>query len=238
VDKSAIEEVRMGRHARPTALAVLAAVAVAIALPGTALAHKGSPNYRSSVRSVDPPVTGVDVQVLNYDDRLLLVNKTGRDVEVRGYDGEPYFRILRDGTVQVNKRSPSYYLNLDRFGTGEVPASARNDASPQWDLVDRTGRFEWHDHRIHFMSKSLPNQVRDRGKRTKIFEWKVPVDVGGRRVEVRGDLYWVPSPGGLPRGALLAFAVVVIAGISFVELVRRRRRRRAGQSGGASQAWG
>jgi hypothetical protein len=221
------------RAAAGAALAILA-----LALPVPALAHKGSPNYRSSVRSVDPKVAGVDVQVLNYDDRLLLVNKTGREVEVRGYDGEPYFRIRADGTVEVNKRSPSYYLNLDRFGNVKVPPDARNGAPPRWALVDKTGRFEWHDHRIHYMSKSLPNQVTDKGKRTKVFDWKVPLDVGGRRVQIRGDLYWVPSPGGLPRGALLALAAVVIAAISFVEVVRRRRRRREGRAGGASQAWG
>jgi hypothetical protein len=228
----------MGRKPRPWALAGLAAAALVLALPGLAPAHKGSPNYRSTVRSIDPPVAGVDVQVLNYDDRLLLVNKTGRQVEVRGYDGEPYFRIRRDGTVEVNKRSPSYYLNLDRFGNVKVPADARGSSRPRWDLVDKTGRFEWHDHRIHYMSKSLPTQVTDEGKRTKVFDWKVPVDVGGRRVQVRGDLYWVPSPGGLPRGALLALAVVVIVAIAFVEIVRRRRRRQERHTGGASQAWG
>jgi hypothetical protein len=50
--------------------------------------------------------------------------------------------------------------------------------------------------------------------------------------------YWVPSPGGLPRGALLALGVVVIAAIAFVEVVRRRRRGRERNAGGASHAWG
>jgi hypothetical protein len=219
-------------------LAVLTAVVlVPLALPGPASAHKGSPNYRSTVRGIEPPVAGLNVQVLNYDDRLLLVNRTGRDVEVRGYDGEPYIRIRKDGTVQVNKRSPSYYLNLERFGDAPVPRQAQKGAPPQWALVDKTGRFEWHDHRVHYMSKSLPNQVKDKGKRTRIFDWKVPVDVGGRRVQVKGDLFWVPSPGGLPRGALLAFAVVVFAAIFFVEVVRRRRRH-AGRADDASRAWG
>jgi hypothetical protein len=220
------------------ALAGLAAAVMLLGLPSLAQGHKGSPNYRSTVRKVDPPVPGLDVQVLNYDDRLLLVNKTGRDVEARGYDGEPYIKILGDGTVQVNKRSPSYYLNLERFGDVEPPPEARKGAPPRWDLVDKTGRFEWHDHRIHYMSKSLPNQVTDKGKRTKIFDWKVPVDVGGRRVQVRGELFWVPSAGGLPRGALIALAAVVLAAICFVEVVRRRRRKHADRPGGTSQAWG
>jgi hypothetical protein len=221
---------------------ILLASAVAIvmlSLPALAAAHKGSANYRSTVRSLAPSVPGVDVQVINYDDRLLLVNKTGREVEVRGYEGEPYFRVLGNGTVQVNKRSESYYLNLDRFGDIELPPEARNNAPPRWDTIDRTGRFEWHDHRIHYMSKSLPNQVTDKDERTKIFDWKVPLDVDGRRVLVKGDLFWVPSSGGgLPRGALIALGTVVIAAVFFVEVVRRRRRRRAGHRADASQAWG
>src|SRR3954447_6126143 len=209
---------RWGRLRGRWAVAAFAAAVVVVALgsPGAASAHKGSPHYRSTVRSVEPAVKGLDVQVLNYDDRLLLVNRTGHDVEVRGYGGEPYVRILRDGTVEVNKRSPSYYLNLERFGEAQVPPAARNGAQPRWDVVDKTGRFEWHDHRIHYMSTNLPNQVKDEGKRTKVFDWKVPVDVGGRRVVVSGDLFWVPSPGGLPRGALIAFAAVVLAAVGFV----------------------
>ena len=188
------------------------------------------------MRSVSPAVAGVDVQVVNYDDRLFMVNRSGRDVEVRGYDGEPYIRILGDGTVEVNKRSPSYYLNLERFGDVQPPPDASETARPRWDVVDKTGRFEWHDHRIHFMSKSRPAQVTDEDKRTKVFDWRIPILVGGERVVVRGDLFWVPSSGGgLPRGALIALAAVVIAAIFFVEVIRRRRR--SGRRG-PSQAWG
>jgi hypothetical protein len=227
----------MGRKARLGRWMLLGMCCLLSACPGSSWAHKGSPHYRSTVRSIDPPVAGLDIQVLNYDDRLLLVNRTGGPVEVRGYGGEPYIRIGSDGSVEVNKRSPSYYLNLERFGDAPVPPSAREDAPPRWQLVDRTGRFEWHDHRIHYMSKNLPNQVTDKGKRTKIFDWKIPVDARGKRAQVKGDLYWVPTTGGLPRGALIALAVVVVAAISFVEVVRRRRRA-AGPSDPASQAWG
>ena len=227
----------MGRKARCAVLAMVAVAAVGIACPVSSWAHKGSPHYRSTVRSIDPPVAGLDVQVLNYDDRLLLVNKTGGPVEVRGYGDEPYIRIGSDGAVEVNRRSPSYYLNLERFGDAPIPRDARENAPPKWQLVDKTGRFEWHDHRILYMSKNLPNQVTDKGKRTKIFDWKIPVDARGRHVQVKGDLYWVPTTGGLPRAALIALAVLVVAAISFVEVVRRRRRA-ARRPDSASQAWG
>jgi hypothetical protein len=219
-------------------VAALAALAFLLAWAAPAQAHKGSPNYRATVRSVDPRIAGLDVRVLNYDDRLELINRTGRDVEVRGYGDEPYIRVLADRTVEVNKRSPSFYLNEDRFADVEVPRDASETAPPRWQVVDKTGRYEWHDHRIHYMSKNLPTQVTDKSKRTKVFDWSLPIHVGDRRARVEGDLYWVPATSGLPRGALLAFAAVLVAGICVVELARRRRRRQAKRPGGESQAWG
>jgi hypothetical protein len=225
-------------RALPRAL-LLAIVALCGLFPAASEAHKGSPHYRSTVRSVRPHVAGLSIQVLNYDDRLQLMNHTGRDVEIRGYGGESYALVKADGTVEVNKRSPSYYLNQDRYGNVQVPPQATNNAPPQWQVLDKTGTFEWHDHRIHFMSKSLPNQVTDKGKRTKIFDWKVPIVVGGKPARIKGDLYWVPTSGGLPRGALLALAVVVFSGIAFVEVVRRRRRRQErARPRGPKEAWG
>jgi hypothetical protein len=200
-------------------------VAAAALLPGAAAAHNGSPTFRSNVRAVTPPEPGVQVQVLNYDDRLQLINRSGRSVVVRGYSGEPYIRVLGDGTVEVNRNSPAFYLNEDRYADVKVPATASKGATPAWKALNKTGRYEWHDHRIHYMAKGTPPQVKDRNKRTKIFAWQVPIEVGGRPARLRGDLYWQPQTGGLPRGAMLAFAAFVFGSIFFVEVVRRRRRR-------------
>ena len=219
------------------AAGIVAAIALMAVIAPPASAHKGSPNYRSTVRAITPAESGVQVQVLNYDDRLLLINRSGKTVLVRGYDGEPYIRVLGDGAVEVNKNSPAYYLNQDRYGNVTVPSTAQPGATPAWQTLDKTGRYEWHDHRIHYMAKGTPPQVKDRNKRTKIFAWQVPIDVGGRPAKLLGDLYWQPPTGGLPRGALLALAALVFGGIAFVEIVRRRRRQGA-RGGKAKAAWG
>ncbi len=229
----------MRKRSTHTTTLLLIATATVVAFPGVALGHIGSPNYRSTVREISPPEPRVQVQVLNYDDRLLLINRSRKPVVVRGYGGEPYIRVLGDGTVEVNKNSPSFYLNQDRYANVDVPSNASKDALAAWSVVDRTGRYEWHDHRIHYMAKGVPQQVKDRNKRTKIFDWRVPIDVAGKPASLRGDLFWQPPTGGLPRGAMLAFAAIVFGSVFFVEVVRRRRRQRERtRPKKPSEAWG
>lgn len=208
-------------YPRAIAAALLALCVVATA----AAAHKGNPNFISDVRGLAPAVDGIAVEIVNRDDSIELRNSSGRTVVVEGYDGEPYVRIAADGSVAVNRSSSSYYLNQDRFAEGvEVPESARRGARPDWRTQDRTGRFTWHDHRIHWMSRSVPPQVEDEHERTEIFDWKVPIKVGGRPAAITGTLVWVGKPtGGFPLGAALSLVGVVVAGGLLVILVRRRR---------------
>ena len=206
----------------------VAALVLAALLSPSALAHGGNPDFRSQFRTIAPAVPGLDVQVLNYDDRLLLINRTGKTVVVRGYENEPYARLRADGTVEVNLRSPSHYLNEERYGGTPVPADADPDTPPRWSEVSKTGRFETHDHRIHWMSKgATPPQVTDKSKRTKVFDWRVPIVVGSRPAALTGTLFWQPSSGGgIPGAAIAALvALVVLTVVLFV--VSRRVRARA-----------
>jgi hypothetical protein len=182
-------------------------------------------NYRSNITNIAPNVPGLSLEVLEFADRLVLRNHTGKTVTVYGYQGEPYARVLADGTVQVNTHSPAYYLNQNFYGNVNVPSSASPTATPAWRVVDRTGQLEWHDHRIHWMSPVLPPQVKDRGKRTKIFDWQVPIQVGAKPGAIAGQLFWVPEEGTkTPVGAIVALVVIVLAGLALVIVVRRRRR--------------
>jgi len=198
----------------------------------SALAHGGNPNFRSEFRAVRPAVPGLQVQVLNYDDRLLLINRTGKTVLVRGYEREPYARLRADGAVEVNKRSPSYYLNEERYGGTPVPASASPKAPPQWSVVTKTGRFETHDHRIHWMSKgATPPQVTDKDKRTKVFDWRVPIEVGSRHAALTGSLFWAPSSGGgVPAAAIVALVVLVLVTVALFVATRRTQARRSAKN--------
>jgi hypothetical protein len=182
-------------------------------------------NYRSFITAVTPDVHGLELQVLEFADRLQLTNHTGKTVTIYGYEDEPYARARANGTVEVNTRSPAYYLNQNFYGDVNVPPSASPTATPHWTVIDRTGQFEWHDHRIHWMSPVPPEKVRNKAKRTKIFNWQVPIQVGGKRAVVNGQLFWVPEEGTkTPAGAIVALVMIVLGGLALVLLVRRRRR--------------
>jgi hypothetical protein len=179
--------------------------------------------YRSNITSVAPAASGLSVQVLEFADRLLLINHTGKTVTIYGYEGEPYARVLANGTAEQNANSPATYLNTNFYGDVNPPANATPHATPKWEVVDRTGQFEWHDHRIHYMSPTVPPQVKDRSKRTLVFNWSVPIQVGSDRGVIHGSLYWTPEISKAPLAVILLGIAIVLAGLAFVLVVRRRR---------------
>ena len=148
---------------------------IALAESGKPAHESGNPindqgsnyHYRTYVRSITPHAPGLSVEVLEFADRLLLRNNTGKVVTVYGYEGEPYARVQPGGTVEQNVNSPAMYLNTNFYGIASVPAHASAGARPQWETVDRTGQFEWHDHRIHWMSPTVPRPSRTRNARRR-----------------------------------------------------------------------
>jgi hypothetical protein len=197
-------------------------------------------HYSSVVRGLSPNVRGLSVQVLEFADRLLLANHTGQTVTIYGYQGEPYARVLANGTAEVNERSPATYLNASFYGNITVPGNASPGAAPRWNVIDRTGQFEWHDHRIHWASPTLPPQVKDRAKRTLIFNWSVPISVGARSGAITGQLFWLPQSSSASVAAIAVGVAIVVLGLAFVVVVRRRRRGGAAPAagrGGDSEAW-
>ena len=223
--------------ARRTVVAsALCALGVAVFAP-PAFAHAGNPNFESLVRGVSPSIPGFTVEVLNGDDRLAVQNTGSETVTIEGYDEEPYLRLSPGGKVEVNLRSPAYYLNQDRDFGADVPASANARATPQWSVVTNTGRYEFHDHRMHWMAKSIPQQVTDKAKRTKVVDWHVPLQASGPSSgtgAIDGELFWRGTGPGAPLGAFVAFGAIVLLGGAAVVVVRRRRA--AGDGGGSADS--
>ena len=196
----------------------------------------------SELEGVQPPANGLDLEVTGGDRFLVLTNGTSKEVVVKGYDDEPYLRFRPSRVVEVNTRAPSKYANEDRYALRPVPAEADSDATPKWQAVSRDGSYRWFDHRIHLMEKGKPPQVKDENQRTKIFDWNVPMTVGGEPVKAVGTLEWVPasSSGTSPLLFVGLGALVLLIGGAAYALMRRRRGGRPASPGGpkpAEEAW-
>jgi hypothetical protein len=212
---------------RILALALVAALVCA----APASAHKGNPNFLTRVDRVTPSTPGISIEVINRDDQLELHNSSGRTVVIEGYDEEPYARLDADGTVSVNENSPAYYLNDDRFADVKVPEGVDAGEAPKWKQLDGTSRFAWHDHRMHWMAKTRPPQVKDPSKRTTVFTWQVPITVDGAKGAIAGTLFWTPDPAA-PIGFIIVGSAVVLIGSAAAIFYRRRQDRES-----PSEAW-
>jgi hypothetical protein len=208
------------------ARAACAAALLALVLCPAAAAHGGGGalGFRSAVTGIAPAAPGLSVTVLDSDDRLEVVNDSGKPLIVLGYEGEPYL-AFRNGRVYRNVRSPATYLNDDRYGVVALPPDADAKKAPVWEEVARRERYDWHDHRIHWMSRTLPPKVRAaQDKPHHIFDWTVPARLDGRAVRISGSLDYEPPPGQtFPRILLFPLALVAVLGAAAVALRRRRR---------------
>lgn len=214
---------------------LLIALFALLLLAPAAFAHKGNPNFLSEIEGVSPGIEGVRLEMINRDDRILLENRSDRDVVIMGYDdGEQYARIKADGTVEVNTNSKAHFLNEDRFGTSEVPDTLPE--APAWKRVSGSHRFEWHDHRAHYMGKGRPPQVKDPGKRQKVFDWEVPLQAGGTPGAITGTLFWTPQSGSGASAATIIIGAVAVIVLSAAAVVVRRRRFPA-TADGSGEAW-
>lgn len=208
----------------------LLAVALTLVVAGIALAPAagadgvGPSNYRSVIDSVEPSTDAVHVEILGGDSFFQVTADRGTEVAIPGYDGEPYLRILADGRVQRNERSPARYLNVSRNAqVDRFPDEVSSSADPQWRTIASGGQVAWHDHRIHWMLSDAPEV----GTGGVVQTWELPIQVDGADVLVTGRL--------LHRGDVLPWAALVgVATAIGVALVARRDRLRVPLLLGAS----
>lgn len=206
-------------------LSVAAAVtAVALTLTPPAVAHGGGGalGFRSTVTKITPATPGLSVTVVDFDDRLELRNGTGKPLVILGYEGEPYL-AFRNGRVYRNTRSPATYLNDDRFAQVTLPRSADAKAPPAWEQVSRRELYDWHDHRIHWMSKTLPPKVQAaKNEPHHVFDWTIPARLDGRPLTIAGSLDYEPPSRGLPKPLVGVLVLVLVGGAAAVWLRLRR----------------
>jgi hypothetical protein len=210
---------------------LLAACLTALACCAGAAAHVvpqgASSPYVSTVKRILPPAPGVFVAIMGFDDQVWLEN-TGPPLIVLGYRREPYLLFDRTG-VYENDRSPATYLNRDRYGKLAVPSAARPGARPKWRRLTGGDAYNWHDHRIHWMSPIAPPVVRARSSKPHhIFDWQIPIRVGDTDHVILGSLDYTPTrDSDLVAKIAVGAAIALTAVAAVLVLIALRLRRRS-----------
>lgn len=201
------------------------ALLIVVGVGSPAAAHGGggpdATNYETRVLdSGDPRLVW---EVFSGDALLQLTNRTGEEVVIAGYEGEPYLRFTPGEGVFENVHSPAKYLNQDRYANSAPPAAADPDAAPEWRRVADGNEFAWHDHRAHWMSPVRPTEVdADPSVEHLVFAWSIPVTIGTgdvRQVEATGELRWMPPVPWWPPMLILG---AVFCTITIIAAVRTR----------------
>ena len=199
--------------------AVLGAVlALNLSLPTPAHAHGAdapdATNYRTAITRA-PELAGLTVETIEAGARLQLTNHSGRNVEVLGYQNEPYLEVRPDG-VYENIHSPATYLNIT-IAHVDPPAHADPTVPPEWRKVADEPRWRWHDQRAIWSSPQPPSQiVSNPDAPHHIRDWTVPMRVDATPLLLSGSLDYVPPPApwlwwGL---SVLGIGVVTLLGLS------------------------
>ncbi len=164
-----------------------------------ALAHQGNPHYRSVVKTVSPNIPGVQVIVLNFDDRLLLHNTSGKDITIFDYQNKPYAQVnaRRHGQDQhrlgglLPQRGPDSGTTTVPPNLPQDPASGRSSRAAGASSGTTIACTGW--------APATRPDLKDKSVTTKIDDWTVPVEVGGQKGKIAGTLTWVPlDQGSLP----------------------------------------
>ncbi|MEO8266703.1 MAG: hypothetical protein ABI706_14470 [Ilumatobacteraceae bacterium] len=205
--------------------ALLAATVLGPAQP--VFAHGGnggaSSDYRIEVTGFEGDSSGIDVRPVELGNRMELVRTTAKEVQILGYDGEPYIRLGADGVFE-NYNSPSHYTNLDRFARTVTPPTATDDATPNWVKLSDGNSVRWHDHRTHWMDPTPRQDVRDNPDVERVIfpDNRVELLVDGKSVVAIVKVTWLPPPSRMVWLVMSSLgACALLAGLVLIPAFRR-----------------
>jgi hypothetical protein len=166
-----------------------AAIGGLLLVPGPAAGHEEVPGVSTLFdRAVPELPAGVTVQIVrSAADQIVLANDSAEEVEVLADAGEAFLRITRSGTF-ANLASPTWYaVQLPEPTVVAPPPGVRAGAATpaRWERVSSAPAYSWFDHRLHPAPLAAPPAA-EPGVPVRLEEWRVPVRVGGRPVELLG----------------------------------------------------
>ncbi len=146
------------------------------------------------LRGTTRPFRDVEVQLApGRVPALFLANRSAEPVVVTGRDGEPFLRVGPNG-ADVNRRSPTWADDARAQGQDLTVSAAVVDptAPPDWAPVAGAQTYSWLEFRGLYERDRPPRRVLEAGKTAVLRAWRVPLEHGGRRVELRGETVWKP----------------------------------------------
>ena len=146
------------------------------------------------LRGTTRPFRDVEVQLApGRVPALFLANQSAEPVVVTGRAGEPFLRVGPNG-ADVNRRSPTWADDARAQGQDLTVAAAVVDptAPPDWAPVGGAQTYSWLEFRGLYEHDRPPRRVLEAGKTAVLRAWTVPLEHGGRRVELRGETVWKP----------------------------------------------
>jgi hypothetical protein len=139
----------------------------------------------SVITAVAPALpTGVQIDIVGSD-TFVRVRSQGHDVQVPGYQDEPYLHIKKTGEVLINDASSTSLLNSNRYGNVDM-SNFVDSKTPQWRTIATNGVVLWHDHRVHWMSPKPPAVIDAKGT---VLDWTVPIVIDESTINVSGTLF-------------------------------------------------
>jgi hypothetical protein len=170
----------------------------------------------SVIESITPALPdGVKFSIVGAD-TFVRIESRSHEVQVNGYENEPYIRINKSGRVQVNDSSQTTFLNSNRYGF--FFSNFKKSDIPKWRTIATNGVAMWHDHRSHWMNPIRPATIDDRGT---VLKWSVPVVVDGAKTTISGTLYLRAQASGA--WWLVAFVSLLAACVLAVKKPRAMR---------------
>lgn len=205
--------------------ALLVAIVIATA-PAPSYAADG--HFVTKVTGLTPTGEGVYATATQDGGDITVYSSSAHTVIVDGYQGEPYVRLDRSG-VWENRNSPAVYMNQEA-NIGNIPSGADPHVAPAWAKSDDLHQWQWHDHRIHWMSDVLPPAAQSDPSHSHLIEtWHIPISIDGRRGAITGTLTYVPA-GHVTAYVSWGVGALAVLGLGTILVLDRRRRRDAAES--------
>lgn len=175
------------RPGRIPILALAVVLAASAGLPASAEADGLSApialNYQARVSSRPP---GLEVKVVDGDERMWLDVASPEAVTVLDYRGAPYLRFSRLG-VEVNHNSVMYLYQTQ--SSVNPPLTLGPNTPRRWVRASRGHAYLWSDARLYALSRV----ARPSGA-SFVGTWRIPLLVDGRATAISGGLWHRDPP--------------------------------------------